>query len=158
MKWRLRTVGNRFLFSSKSWRGGKLSAEPDAAESLEWAETFTLYGFFCPGDLQHVLTSSQQGMPSLQHFCTAAQQPLFSAQHFRPFSQQPSRAVASEQALFSLQQASLAAQQSLGFSSVTTPPASNRPRARKEPANKFVNMENSPVNVDGKYQRSLRTP
>jgi hypothetical protein len=67
---------------------------------------------------QQAFASLQQAKPSVQHFWTAAQQLLFAAQHFRPLSQQPSRAFASQQALFSLQQASLATQQSLGFSSL----------------------------------------
>jgi hypothetical protein len=90
---------------------------------------------------QHAFASLQQAKPSVQHFWTAAQQPLFSAQHFSPFSQQRSRASAEQQALFSLQQASLAEQQSLGFSSAATAPVSSRPRARNEPANSFLNME-----------------
>ena len=89
--------------------------------------------FFGP---QHALASLQQAKPSAQHFCGASQQAWFSAQHFWPFSQQPSRAFAVQQALFSLQQASLAEQQSLGFSPATTAPVSKRPSA-----NSFTIME-----------------
>jgi hypothetical protein len=90
---------------------------------------------------QHAFASWQQADPPLQHGGTAAQQLLLSAHHFSPFSQQPRRVSAAQQALFSLQQASLAEQQSLGLSSAPTVPVSSRARARNEPANSFVNME-----------------
>jgi hypothetical protein len=64
---------------------------------------------------QHALASVQQAKPSVQHFCTAAQQPFFSEQHLRPFWQQPSLASAAQQAIFALQQARLAVQQSWAF-------------------------------------------
>ncbi len=61
------------------------------------------------------------------------------------FSQQPSLASATQQALFSLQQARLAEQQSLGFSPAANAPVNSRPRTRNEPANSCVNMELSAV-------------
>jgi hypothetical protein len=90
---------------------------------------------------QQAFASLQQAMPSVQHFCTAAQQPLFSAQHFWPFSQQPSLASATQHALWGLQQASLAVQQSLACSSAEANPASMAPRTANEPTSSFANME-----------------
>ncbi|MCO6457427.1 MAG: hypothetical protein J5I93_19170 [Pirellulaceae bacterium] len=90
---------------------------------------------------QHAFASLQQSKPSVQHFCTAAQQPLFSAQHFSPLSQQPSLASATQQALFGVQQASLAEQQSWDLSAANEMPENSSPSMRNEPANSLVNME-----------------
>jgi hypothetical protein len=94
---------------------------------------------------QHAFDFSQHTEPVAQHFCTAAQQPLSSAQHFMPFSQQPSFASATQQALFGWQHASFLAQQSFAPSSAALMPVNNRPRVNNDPANSFVNMEDSPV-------------
>jgi hypothetical protein len=100
---------------------------------------------------QQALAIAQQAEPSRQHLGGAEQHSFFSAQQLRPFSQQPNLASATQQALFSLQQASLAEQQSRGSSPVMPIPVNRSAKVRNEPANNLVNMELISSDFAGKH-------